>query len=652
MNGTELKIINNDCRDDASCSCCAVDFFEERPPLWRRRQLITGGIAGALLVLGLVLEFATSFSIAAQAVFVAVIAVAGREILKKAVRSALRRRLDMNFLMSIAAFGSFIIGHGEEGAAVIFLFFIAESLEEYAADKAKKSIGELLHLAPETAKVKRNGGEVELHTHEVSVGDTIVIRPGEKIPLDGRVSAGHSSVDESPITGESVPVEKVQGDEVYAGTMNGEGYLEIGVTKRAGDTVLSRIVELVREAEKKKSRTEKFIDRFARYYTPFVIGLAGIVFVVPTFMLGYPWDVWFYRALVLLVVSCPCALAVSTPVSMVSALTSSARHGVLIKGATYLEELNRIKAIAFDKTGTLTKGKLEVTDVIGFDGHSPDEVLSAAAALEARSEHPIARAVLRKARSEGVHFGDVTGFRAIRGKGLEARIDGRKYYAGARNLLDVLGMEPPEELSRFELEGKTSIVVFNEDGAVGVIALGDRVRDKAPDTIARLKRANVRTEMITGDNERVAESLARKIGIDEYHAQLLPQDKVAVVEELMRRFGSVAMVGDGVNDAPALAAASVGIAMGSAGTDVAIKTADITLMHDDLGKIDYLMHLSRKTMQVVKQNVSLAILIKGSFTVLAVLGLINLWVAVAIGDVGLSLVVILNAMRLTRVKEG
>jgi len=324
---------------------------------------------------GLIIEFTSDLHLISQLLFASVIAVAGRDILKKALSSILNRRLDMNCLMSIAAIGAFFIGHGEEGAAVIFLFFIAEFLEEYAADKAKKSIGDLMHLAPETANVKRDGNELNLHVHEINRGDIVLIRPGEKIPLDGKVVQGHSSVNEAPITGESVPANKTEGDEVYAGTLNEDGYLEIGVTRMSEETVLSRIVKLVEEAEKKKSDTERYIDRFARYYTPAVIGLAFAVFLVPTFFLGLPWETWFYRSLVLLVVSCPCALSISTPVAMVSAITGAARHGVLIKGATFIEELSKVRTFTFDKTGTLTKGKLEITDIIGLNGHTKSEVL-------------------------------------------------------------------------------------------------------------------------------------------------------------------------------------------------------------------------------------------------------------------------------------
>ena len=651
MENTKLQILNNSCQtEEKTCSCCATDFFEEKSPHWRRNQIRKGVIAGSLLAAGLFVEHLTSFSVVAQILFISVIAVSGRDILKKAWYSLKKRRLDMNCLMSIAAFGAFLVGSGEEGAAIIFLFFIAETLEDFAAEKAKRSIGDLLHLAPETAKVKKGAGEIELHTPEIETGDIVVIRPGEKIPLDGKVIKGQSSVNEAPITGESLPAEKAVGDNVYAGTMNESGYLEIEVLNKSETTLLSRIVKLVEEAERKKSETEKFIDKFARIYTPVVIGIAFATFMVPVVLLGYPWDVWLYRALVLLVVSCPCALAISTPVAMVSAITSATRHGVLIKGATFIEELNRVKAFAFDKTGTLTKGKLEVTDIISYNGYSSSNVLSIAASLEAPSDHPIARAITKKAMSKKIEVREVSGFRSIQGKGLEAVIEGKKYYAGARNLFDELSIDVHEDLTRLERDGHTSIIISEDNRVIGVIALADKIKDKAPQVISNLKKMNIRTEMLTGDNERVARSLAHQTQVDDYFAGLLPEEKVDVVERLRHKYKNVAMVGDGVNDAPSLAAANVGIAMGTAGSDIAIETADIALMHDDLSKIDYLIHLSRKTMRVVKQNVTLSVLIKGSFTVLALTGLINLWIAVAIGDMGLSLTVIVNAIRLTRVR--
>lgn len=556
----------------------------------------------------------------------------------------------MNCLMSIAAIGAFSIGHGEEGAAVILLFFIAEFLEEYAADNAKKSIGDLMHLAPETANVKRDGNEFNLHVHEIKKHDIIVIRPGEKIPLDGKVVKGHSGVNESPITGESVPAHKTEGDEVYAGTLNEEGYLEISVTRKSDETVLSRIVKLVEEAERKKSDTERYIDRFARYYTPAVIGLAFAVFLVPTLVLGLPWEIWFYRSLVLLVVSCPCALSISTPIAMVSAITGAARQGVLIKGATFIEELSKVRTFAFDKTGTLTKGKLEITDIIGLNSHSNPEVLSIAASLEANSVHPIARAITKEAAGQNIKIIKTDRFRSMQGMGVEAFMNGKKYFLGSRNFFDSLGRTLPDEFSALEKQGKTAIFISEDSTPVGIVALGDIMRARAPEMISNLKKLNIRSEMLTGDNEEVARSMSDRLGLDKYYSGLLPEDKVRIVEELSQSHGHIAMVGDGVNDAPSLATANVGIAMGTIGSDVAIETADIALMHDDLSRIDYIITLSRKTMNIVKQNVTVSLLIKGSLTIMALFGWINLWIAVGIGDMGLSLAVIFNAMRLMRVR--
>ena len=643
----------NNTHDEKNCQWCAVDFSEEEEPLQKGKKIIQGSISALLLAFGLIFELLLSQDLIAQISFVLVVAISGREIIERGLRSLfLNKRIGINFLITIAALGAFLIGHGEEGAAVMFLFFIAESLEDYASDRARRSVKELLKLAPETAKVKKDGKEVELHVHEVNVGDVVVVRPGEKIPLDGKVIEGGSSVNQAPITGESMPVEKKIGDEVYAGTINQEGYLEIRVSKRSEEGILSKIARLVEEAEKKKSKTEAFIEKFARIYTPIVILLALSVAIIPTLFLGLPAGVWIYRALVLLVVSCPCALAISTPVSMVSAITGATRKGVLIKGSSYLEELNKVKAVAFDKTGTLTEGKLEVSDVVSLAQLSESEVLSLAASIEFHSEHPIARSIFKEAESKSLKLKRVKNFKAIPGKGISAEIDGKTYYLGARNLFNELNIRLPEEkITRFEKEGKTTIFIAEEKRVIGAIAVRDKIRDSSFGVIAELKRMGIRTEMITGDNEDTAKAIAGELGVDEYHAQLLPEDKVKIVDRLTAKFGSIAMVGDGVNDAPSLARASVGIAMGAIGSDAALETADIALMQDDLSRISYLIYLARKTSRVVKQNVYASIIIKSSFAVLAILGLISLWVAVAIGDMGLSLGVIINALRLTRVKQ-
>jgi Cd2+/Zn2+-exporting ATPase len=647
-----MKHKKNNSHDEKSCQLCAVDFFEEKEPLWKKKQIVCGIISATFLALGLAYEFLISQPLLAQISFLLVAVFAGKDIIKRAIKSVFKKkRLDMNFLISIAALGAFLIGHGEEGAAVMFLFFIAESLEDYAADRARRSISELLKLAPQTAKVKKDGKEIELHVHDVKVGDIVVVRPGEKIPLDGEVTKGSSSVNQAPITGESMPVEKIEGDEVYSGTINAQGYLEIKVTKKSEEGILSKIAKMVEEAEKKKSRTEAFIEKFARIYTPIVIALAVGVAIIPTIFLGLPISVWLYRALVLLVVACPCALAISTPVSMVSAITSATRRGVLIKGSSYLEELNKIKAFAFDKTGTLTKGELEVSDIVSLDQISNEQILSLAASIELRSEHPIAQAIVKKAQSERIRPQEAKEFKAIPGKGIKAEINGKVYYLGARNLFNDLNIQVPEEkITYFESEGKTTVFLSEERNLLGAIAVRDKIRDSSFKLIEELKKRGIRTEMITGDNQHTARAIAQSVGVDEYHAQLLPEDKVKIIDKLTSKFGSMAFVGDGVNDAPSLAKASVGIAMGAIGSDAALETADIALMQDDLSKISYLIYLSKKTLQVVRQNVWASITIKSSFAILALLGLINLWVAVAIGDMGLSLLVILNALRLTKVK--
>jgi Cd2+/Zn2+-exporting ATPase len=550
--------------------------------------------------------------------------------------------------MTIAAGGAFLIGHGEEGAAVVFLFFIAESLEKYAEERTKSSVASLIELAPETARVKKGGEERKVPVHKVKVGELVVIRPGDKIPLDGIVVNGSSSVNQAPITGESVAVFKRKGDEVFAGTINEEGYLEVKVTKSSKESTLSKIVKLVEEAREKKSATEKFIDRFARFYTPAVILFALTLGIVPTLIFGLPFAPWIYRALVFLVISCPCALAISTPVSMVSGITSAARWGVLIKGGSYIEEIRKVKVVAFDKTGTLTLGKPEVIEVTGLNGYPSGEVLKIAASLESLSKHPIARAIIKRAKEEKIELVDVENFKSISGKGIKGKIGNTNYYTGSKSLFFDSGIDLPAEVEKMESEGRTVTLLGDNQRILGLISLMDEVKQDAGKLIRKLKKKGIKAVMLTGDNKKVARAVANKIGIDKYYAELLPQDKVKVVENLLTKYEHVVMVGDGVNDAPALAKAHVGIAMGAAGSDVAIEMADVALMQDDLSKVSYLIELSKKTMRVVKQNVLASILIKGSFAALTFPGLITLWLAVAVGDMGLSLAVILNALRIGR----
>ena len=644
------KMRENHTETEECCDVCNIESLEGEGGE-KGKEIILIALSAILLSVGLIFEFILEWRMPAEILFLATAAISGYSIAKEGFSSLIfRRKLSINFLIMIAAAGSFFISHGEEGAAVIFLFYVAEYLESYAGERARKSIASLMELAPEVAAVKRNGKEVKVPVSEVDVNEVIVIRPGEKIPLDGEVIRGVSTVNQAPITGESAPVTKEIGDVVYAGTINNEGFLEVKVTKRSDETMLSKIVKLVEEAQRIKSPTEKFIDRFSKYYTPSVILLALCVATVPTFVLGWPFNEWLYKALVLLVVSCPCALAISTPVAMVSGITSAARNGVLIKGSAYVEEVNKIKVFAFDKTGTLTEGRLEVTDVVSLK-HPEDEILCIAASLETMSEHPIAKAIVEKIDKEAI-LKDVDNFRAIAGKGVMGRINGETYYVGSRRLFKELSIDYPEEEAwKLESEGKTVIFVGNEKEVIGLVAVMDKIRDSTIPTMAELRRKGIKTIMITGDNERTAKAIAERIGIAEYRAELLPEDKVNIIEELSEEYGHVAMVGDGVNDAPALARASVGIAMGAIGSDVSLETADIALMQDDLSKIPYLIELSNRTLEIVKENVLASILIKGSFAVLVFPGLVTLWLAVAVGDMGLSLAVILNAMRLSLVKS-
>ena len=587
---------------------------------------------------------------ASDLLLIATMILSGYKIAEIGLRSLLRLNISINLLITIAAVGAYAIGHLEEGAAVVFLFNIAEKLEDYAADRARRSIEALMELKPEVATIRSNGEEKVVPVGDVWPGEVFVVRPGDRIPLDGVVVEGTSEVNQATITGESAPAVKDLGDNVYAGTINIDGFLAVKVTKVMEETVLARILRLVEEAEESRSPTEAFVDRFARYYTPAVIVLAVLVAVIPPLFFQQSFQYWLYRALVMLVVACPCALAISTPVAMISAITSAGRNGVLVKGSTFIEQMSATKAIAFDKTGTLTMGELGVTDVIS-PVLSERELLRRAVALEAKAEHPIAKAIMEKAAEEGVDIVETTDFKAYVGRGVEACIDEKTCCIGNMRLFEELGIEPLDGLvERLEAEGKTVVLVSEDNCAVGAIALMDKVREGAAESIRALKAVGIRVEMLTGDNETTARAIAERLGLDGYKAHLLPEEKVRAVEELKAEYGITAMVGDGVNDAPALAAADIGIAMGAIGSDVALETADIALMEDDLSRINYLVRLSRATMGRIRENIVASIVVKLMVAALAFPGWVTLWMAVAIGDMGLSIAVILNSLRLGGIK--
>jgi Cd2+/Zn2+-exporting ATPase len=564
------------------------------------------------------------------------------------------REFDMNFLMTIAVIGASALGAFEEAATVVFLFSFGNTLQGYTLDKTRNSIRTLMELTPNEALVRQGMTEMTLPVEKILIGDIIIVRPGERIAMDGIVSTGYSNVNEAPITGESIPVEKQPGDEIYAGTVNERGSLEIKVTKLAKDNTISRIIHMVEEAQGQRAPSQQFVDKFAKYYTPIVIILAALVAAVPPLIFGQPFEKWFYEAMAMLLVACPCALVISTPVSIVSAIGNAAKNGVLIKGGMYLEEAGALSVVAFDKTGTLTEGKPRVTDIVPIDGIPDQEFLSIASAIESRSEHPLAEAIVKYAKERGAEIPSITAFEAIPGKGAKAVVQGKTYQIGnsrffTEQAIDLKYVEG--EVSRLQKEGKTVMMLGDDKRILGLIAVADILRENSEQAINKLKKAGIKKViMLTGDNESIAHAIATKVGVDDFRADLLPEDKVDVINSLLAEHGKVAMVGDGVNDAPAMAISTVGIAMGAAGTDTALETADIALMADDLTKLTDTIKLSRKTLRIIKQNIAFALIIKALILLLVIPGWLTLWIAVA-GDMGSSLLVTLNAMRLLRVKH-
>jgi len=573
-------------------------------------------------------------------------------VLPKAWRSLVSLRPDMNLLMSVAVIGAVLIGEWFEGSTVAFLFSFSLLLESWSVGRARRAIASLMDLSPPTAHLRHESGDVkDIAPADVRVGSTVVVRPGEKIPLDGRVTSGISGVNQAPITGESVPVEKEPGDEVFAGTINGDGLLEVETTKAANDTTLARIIKMVGDAGSKRAPSEKWVEKFAAIYTPAVMTVALLMLVIPPLALGGEWSVWLYRSLVLLVIACPCALVISTPVSVVAALAAAARNGVLIKGGVFIELPAQLKAIAMDKTGTLTQGAPAVVDVVPMNGHDEHELLMRAGALELNSNHPLARAIVEEAKRRNLELVSADDFETIQGKGASGVINGKPFWLGSHRYLEQRDQETPEvheQLESMQQAGRTVVVVGNDEHVCGFITLADAIREETRDAIRQLHEMGVeQLVMLTGDNEGTAKTIAKEAGIDQVHAELLPEDKVAAVERLVKQYEHVGMIGDGVNDAPALARASLGLAMGAAGSDAAIETADIALMSDDLSKLPWLIHHSRRTLSIIRQNIAFSLAVKVLFVILTFAGSASLWAAIA-ADMGASLLVIGNGLRLLR----
>lgn len=632
-------------------------------------------IAGAAAVASEVVAWVTreESSPTVIALAVAALVVGGREPLRKGLLALRNRTININLLMTIAVAGAMVIGQWPEAAMVTFLFGLAEMIEGYSLERARNAIRALMELTPETASVRDANGEwQEVAAASVPVGQIVRVRPGERIPLDGKVTTGRSSVNQAPITGESMPVKKEEGDPVFAGTINERGSFEFEVTASGGNTTLARIVRAVQEAQGQRAPTQRFVDRFAQYYTPSVMILALLVAVLPPLLFGQPIYPWLYRALVLLVIACPCALVISTPVTVVSGLAAAARRGMLVKGGVYLEEGRKLRAVALDKTGTLTHGKPVVTDIVPLNGQQEERLLQLAASLDAHSEHPVASAIVARwtgadhspagttapARLNSVSRSGqllpVTDFESITGRGVKGRIDGQCYFIGNHRLaneLGVCGSHMDRVLGRLEAEGKTTVVLASDTEALAVLGVADTLRETSIEAVRELHDLGVRTVMLTGDNQTTAEAIARRVGIDDARGNLLPEDKLTAIGELLRQYEHVGMVGDGINDAPALAKASVGFAMGAAGTDTALETADVALMEDDLRKLPEFLRLSRRTARVLAQNIVVSLGIKVVFFVLAMAGVATLWMAV-FADMGASLLVVLNGLRLLRFNGG
>jgi Cd2+/Zn2+-exporting ATPase len=614
-----------------------------------RTWLLVG--AGSFFGAGLLASALNAPALLVAALFACSIAAGVQLTARKAWQAVRLRSLDINVLMLIAAAGAIALGQWNEAAAVVFLFAIAQTLEARTLERARLAVRALMDLTPAEALVRTAEGERKTPVEGILPGAIVVIRPGEKVPVDGTVVAGFSSVNQAPITGESLPIDKSPGGEVFAGSINGRGALDVRVTRYRRDTTLARIIHLVEKAQAQRAPVQSFVERFARVYTPAVIALALALAVIPPLAFGWPWDAWVYRALVLLVVSCPCALVISTPVSIVAALAGAARKGVLIKGGAHLERAGRIRCVAFDKTGTLTHGVPEVVDVVALNGVPAERVVALAAAVEHRSAHPIAHAVLRYAEASHIATAPASDVLALIGLGAEGRVVGSPVLLGNHRLFEERGLCSPKihtHLDEIGARGRTPILVARDGEAVGIIAIADRARETSRDTIHELKRHGVESVvMLTGDSYATAQAVAREVGVDEFQAELMPEDKVAAIAALRRRFGTVAMVGDGVNDAPALASADIGIAMGAAGSDAALETADVALMADELMKIPYALRLSRTTLRNIKANLAISLVMKAAFVVAAVAGVATLWMAI-VADTGASVIVIANALRLLR----
>ncbi|NLE10064.1 MAG: cation-translocating P-type ATPase [Actinobacteria bacterium] len=622
-----------------------------RSTWWReKQQLALFGTAVLILVAVGIRFLSDAPMLAVNIIYVLAVVVGVFYPARKALIALRNLTPTIHLLMLIGAGGAMALGMWQESAILIFVYSLGDVLESYAVDKARGALRSLADLVPKEALVRRGENQVTIAVEDIGVGDVVIVRPGERIPMDGKVAVGSSYVDQAAVTGESIPARKEAGDEVFAGTMNQNGSLEIEVDRPASETMLSKIICSVEEAQAKKTSYQRFSDAFGKYYTPAMFVLGVLVAVIPPLFFAQPWHPFLLRGLVVFVVSCSCGLALSVPVAVVASMANAARHGTLFKGGAYIETVSHLRAIAFDKTGTLTIGRPEVTDIRAFGSMTEDELLRMVGVIESRSAHPIAAAIVRRAREEeSLDAIAVDAFEETSGLGISAVVGGRGYLVGNPRLQEESGVEISAEIraaiAGLEDEGKTVVVVAREKSIVGLVAVADKVRPGAKDALERLQRAGVRTIMLSGDNELCARAVAAQVGVDEYHAQLLPTDKVELLKKLRDKYRLVGMVGDGINDAPAMAVSDVGIAMGAAGTDIAVEAGDVVLMSDDLEKVGYLRELSSRAARAIKQNIAISMANVAFMVVMALLGYLGLVTGLLLNE-GSALFVILNALRL------
>ena len=604
-----------------------------------------------MLAISIFLEFTTEEVLLSQIIAISSMFLSSYGVVKEGIEDIKNKRITANTLMIIAAIASFFILHGQEGATAILLYAIAERLEEITTDKSRNAIKELLELAPDDALLKTVEGYKLVPALDVKEGDIIGIKPAMKAPLDGVVVKGNSYFDESAITGESVPVFKEEGAEIFAASINSDSFIDVEVTRESANTIVAQIAKTISDAQKNKSTNEKFIEKFAKYYTPIILVAAILVMVIPPLFFNLDFNDWFYRGLILLVVSCPCALTLSTPLANITALTKLAREGVLVKGNRFIEKVDEIEVFAFDKTGTLTEGNLKVFDVIPYNGKE-EEVLSIASSLEALSEHPIAKAIVDQAKQRNISLLSVDDFEILRGKGIKGKINGELFKVGSQKYFEELQYElPHDELEQIENDGTIPILLGNNDRLLGIITIRDVLRVSAPILVNGLKKRGYDSVLISGDNQAVCNTIGACLDITEARGELLPDQKLQEIENLKSKYKAVAMVGDGINDAPALALSDLGIAIGASATDLTLETADVIIMNDDLTKLIDFIDISKKTNKIIKQNIWTSITVKVSFAILTVIGLMTLWLAVGIGDMGVSLLVMLNSMTIFRYKK-